>query len=234
VGAAARVRLFLAFELPEDLRVRIAERVEPLRSTLPPASWVPAERLHLTLAFLGEVEEPRVTALDGALRPVFADAPRLCLRLAGPGTFPPARPARVAWIGVEASAVLGAESMRAEGVVLTTPEARAVLGAESMRAEGVVLTTPEASLAAIERRVREVLAAVLQHPLEDRPYHAHVTVARPRRPWGREAVARFRSACDDLAAEWEAARAVLMESQLGRDGARYSVCRDYVLDGATS
>jgi 2'-5' RNA ligase len=228
------VRLFLAFELPEDLRVRIAERVEPLRSTLPPASWVPAERLHLTLAFLGEVEEPRVTALDGALRPVFADAPRLCLRLAGPGTFPPARPARVAWIGVEASAVLGAESMRAEGVVLTTPEARAVLGAESMRAEGVVLTTPEASLAAIERRVREVLAAVLQHPLEDRPYHAHVTVARPRRPWGREAVARFRSACDDLAAEWEAARAVLMESQLGRDGARYSVCRDYVLDGATS
>jgi 2'-5' RNA ligase len=134
----------------------------------------------------------------------------------------------------EARAVLGAESMRAEGVVLTTPEARAVLGAESMRAEGVVLTTPEASLAAIERRVREVLAAVLQHPLEDRPYHAHVTVARPRRPWGREAVARFRSSCDDLAAEWEAARAVLMESQLGRDGARYSVCRDYVLDGATS
>jgi 2'-5' RNA ligase len=208
------VRLFLAFELPEDLRARIAERVQPLRSTLPPASWVPAERLHLTLAFLGEVEEPLVAALDGALRPVFAAAPRLCLRLAGPGTFPPARPARVAWIGVEARAVLGAEDMRAEGVVHTTPGASV--------------------LAAIERRVRDVLAVVLQHPLEDRPYHAHVTVARPRRPWGREAVARFRSACDDLAAEWEAARAVLMESEHDRGGARYSVHRDFSLDCAAS
>ena len=82
--------------------------------------------------------------------------------------------------------------------------------------------------------MREVLAAVLEQPLEDRPYHAHVTVARPRRPWGREAVARFRSACDDLAAEWEAVRAVLMESELGRGGARYSVRRDFALDGAAS
>ncbi len=229
------MRLFLAFELPKDLRARIAERIQPLRSTLPPASWVPAERLHLTLAFLGEVEEPLVAALDGALRPVFAAAPRLRLRLAGPGTFPPARPARVAWIGVDARAVLGANDMRAEGVVHTTPGARAVLGANDMRAEGVVHTTPGASLlAAIERRVREVLAAVLEQPLEDRPYHAHVTVARPRRPWGREAVDRFRSACDDLAAEWEAARAVLMESELHRGGARYSVRRDFSLDGAAS
>ncbi len=191
----------MAFELPENLRARIAERVEPLRSTLPPASWVPAERLHLTLAFLGEVEEPRVDDLDGALRPVFAAAPRLRLRLAGPGTFPPARPARVAWIGVEA-------------------------GRKDASSGGV--------LASIERRVREVLAALLQHPLEDRPYHAHVTVARPRRPWGHEAVARFRSACDDLVAEWEAARAVLMESELGRGGARYSVRRDFSLDCAAS
>ena len=170
---------------------------------LPPASWVPAERLHLTLAFLGEVEEPRVAALDGALRPVFAAAPRLRLRLAGPGTFPP---------GAAGSG--GVDRRR---------------GARRPRRgdERVVRT---ALLAAIERRVRAVLAAVLEHPLEDRPYHAHVTVARPRRPWGREAVARFRAACDDLAAEWEAARAVLMESELRRGGARYSVRRDYALD----
>ena len=213
----------MAFELPEDLRARIAERVEPLRSTLPPASWVPAERLHLTLAFLGEVEEPRVDDLDGALRPVFAAAPRLRLRLAGPERSRPR--GRRAWPG-SASRPAPSSAPRAceRRAWYSTPT-------RSARRDG---GRARARLAVIERRVREVLAALLQHPLEDRPYHAHVTVARPRRPWGHEAVARFRSACDDLAAEWEAARAVLMESELGRGGARYSVRRDFSLDGAAS
>jgi 2'-5' RNA ligase len=193
--------LFLAFELPAMVRARIGACVEPLRPALPAASWVPPERMHLTLAFLGEVEETRLGAFGPALGPVFAAAPRLTLRLAGAGTFPPDRPARVAWIGVEAGQ-----------------------GPAGSGAHGV--------LASIERLVREVLVGKLGFSLEDRPFHAHVTVARPRRPWGREAVARFRAACGDLAGEWEAVRAVLMESELGRGGAHYAVRQDYALGGA--
>jgi 2'-5' RNA ligase len=196
--------LFLAFELPPDLRTSIGERVEELRSALPAASWVPAERMHLTLVFLGEVDEAKVAPLGAALRPIFAAAPRLLLRLTEPGTFPPHRPARVAWIGVAAAVEESAEP-----------------GSESV-------------LASIERSARLALGSVLDHALEDRPYHAHVTLARPRRPWGREAVARFRAACADLAGDWVAARAVLMESRLGRDGERYSVLHDYALGGAAA
>ena len=191
-----RVRLFVAFELPPEVQSRIAARTAPLRAELPAASWVPAERLHLTLVFLGEVEESRLDALGEALRPAFGAAPRLRLRLAGAGTFPPGRPARVAWIGVEASG--------------------------------------EDTLVAIERVVRAALAPILDRALEERPYHAHVTVARPRRPWRRAEIDAFRSACAELAGEWEAERAVLMESRLGRSdagAARYEVRHAYPLGG---
>ena len=184
------MRLFVAFELPAELQTRIVDRLAPARRDLPAASWVPAERMHLTLVFLGEVDAAKLDPLGSALRPVFAATPRMRLRLAAAGTFPPDRPARVAWIGVEG---------------------------------------PQ-PLPAIERRARAALASLLDRPLDDRPYHAHVTVARPRRPWNRRAIAGFRAACDDLAGEWDAERAVLMESRLGKQ-ATYSVRHSYALGG---
>jgi 2'-5' RNA ligase len=162
--------LFLAFELPLELRARIGERVDSLRSALPAASWVSPERMHLTLVFLGDVDEEKVAALGAALRPTFAAAPRLMLRLTEPGTFPPHRPARVAWLGV--AAVPSQETS--------------------------MMAACEEVLAAIERHARLALAPLLDRALEDRPYHAHVTVARPRKPWGRGAVARFRERCADV------------------------------------
>ena len=48
-----------------------------------------------------------MAALAGRLEHAFAAHPALPLRLAGGGTFPPGRPARVAWIGVTAPPELG-------------------------------------------------------------------------------------------------------------------------------
>jgi 2'-5' RNA ligase len=57
--------------------------------------------LHLTLLFLGETAEAGVPDLVSKLRQVFAHFCPLALRLEGGGTFPPGRPARVAWVGVD-------------------------------------------------------------------------------------------------------------------------------------
>jgi 2'-5' RNA ligase len=208
------MRLFVAFELPDPVRARIADRLAQLRSRLPPASWVPAERLHLTLAFLGELDQTRLAALDAALGPVFARSPRLSLRLGAAGTFPPQRPARVAWIAVE------------EG---DADPVRARTGGPEERAENETADGAGVGLRSIEGSVRAALADVLEQPLEERPYHAHVTVARPRRPWGRSAVAAFRLECGNIEGGWEARRAVLMESRLGSAGAQYSVRQEYPL-----
>jgi 2'-5' RNA ligase len=102
------MRLFVALEVPEPVRREVRRRVAGLRDRLPRARWVSAEVMHLTLLFLGEVAPERVTALAGRLRQAFARYPALPLRLAGAGTFPAGRPARVAWVGVEAPPALAA------------------------------------------------------------------------------------------------------------------------------
>ncbi len=94
------MRLFVAIEIPEGVRREIARRVEPLKRVLPRARWVNPAGMHLTLVFLGDVEEPKVVGLQGALCAALAPLSRFRLCISKGGTFPPSRPARVAWIGL--------------------------------------------------------------------------------------------------------------------------------------
>ncbi|HEX5760896.1 MAG TPA: RNA 2',3'-cyclic phosphodiesterase [Thermoanaerobaculia bacterium] len=102
------MRLFVAFDLSDAARQEARRRAEALRETLPPARWVDLAGAHLTLVFLGEVPESQLPALTERLAAAFAPHAPLPLRLAGGGTFPPGRSARVAWVGVEAGPELAA------------------------------------------------------------------------------------------------------------------------------
>lgn len=90
------MRLFIAIELPDELKVELAR----LRAALCGARWVPAGQIHLTLAFLGEVDQATTTELTTQLADIHTDAFRLSL--AGIGCFPDLRRPRVLWIGVKA------------------------------------------------------------------------------------------------------------------------------------
>jgi RNA 2',3'-cyclic 3'-phosphodiesterase len=90
-------RLFLAIDLPPPLRARLADLCQGVSG----ARWLPEEQLHLTVRFLGGVEEAALPGLRRALAGVRASAFRLAV--AGVGTFPPASgrgAARVLWAGV--------------------------------------------------------------------------------------------------------------------------------------
>jgi 2'-5' RNA ligase len=102
------MRLFVAVEVPEPPRRDLRRRVDANRDRLPRARWVDLDNVHLTLLFLGETPEDGVPALAAGLREAFARCPPLDLRLGSGGTFPPGRPARVAWVGVEAPEELAA------------------------------------------------------------------------------------------------------------------------------
>jgi 2'-5' RNA ligase len=106
------LRLFVAVEVPEPPRRELRRRVDALRDRLPRARWVDFDNVHLTLLFLGETAEADVPALAAGLREAFARCPPLDLRLDAGGTFPPGRPARVAWVGVEAPDAL--QTLQAE------------------------------------------------------------------------------------------------------------------------
>src|SRR5579871_4609423 len=88
------MRLFVGLALPQSLKDRLA----PLMSGLPGARWVPPENLHLTLRFVGEVDEREAALLDEALTTV--ERSPFELQVAGCGIFAQRRGPEAVWIGV--------------------------------------------------------------------------------------------------------------------------------------
>jgi len=126
------VRSFVAVLLDEATRVRLGEEIERLRGVTRGVAWVPPDNLHVTLKFLGEVEEARLGRVAEALQgPVAAAAP-FGLAVEGVGAFPsPARP-RVVWAGTPGGAEeLGALARRVEAALAPlgfAPEGRPFAG----------------------------------------------------------------------------------------------------------
>lgn len=102
------MRLFVALEVPEGPRRQVEARVRKVRRELPPARWVDLANAHLTLVFLGAIDDARVDGLAAELARACATHRPFTLRLAGGGTYPPRRPARVAWVGVDSGAGVAA------------------------------------------------------------------------------------------------------------------------------
>ncbi len=95
------MRLFVAVDLPEAMKASLDAAMASLRTKLPAARWVRPEGLHLTLAFVGEVEEERVPAISRALREKLEQEGGFRAHFAGLGSFPNTGPVRVAWAGLE-------------------------------------------------------------------------------------------------------------------------------------
>lgn len=92
-------RLFFGIPLPQPLRDRAMAVSSELRRTEVRASWVPAENLHYTLKFLGELPDGKVPGLVEAARAAAAPLAPFTIDVAGVGAFPGARRPRVIWIG---------------------------------------------------------------------------------------------------------------------------------------
>jgi 2'-5' RNA ligase len=95
------IRCFVALNLPPELKVRLAELEARLKEARADVSWVKPENTHLTLKFLGGVEETRVPIVKRAIQEGLRGEAPLVLSLAGLGVFPNPRSPRVIWVGVE-------------------------------------------------------------------------------------------------------------------------------------
>lgn len=95
------VRTFVAVLIDDDLKSRIAGVQDRLRQLAPDVKWVAPETLHVTLKFLGDVDEdalPEIyAAVDEAVRP----HQRFEFSISDVGAFPNARNPRVVWVGIE-------------------------------------------------------------------------------------------------------------------------------------
>jgi len=105
------IRLFVAIDLPGELRQRLAMLCHGPGG----ANWVAPENLHLTLRFIGEVQEPEIEEIVGRLRAIHS--PPFVLTLAGAGHFESRRRVRALWIGIERSPALIALQGRVEAAL---------------------------------------------------------------------------------------------------------------------
>lgn len=87
------IRLFAAVEIPEAIRLRLSL----LQGGIVGARWTPPENIHLTLRFIGEVDEATANDIDEVLSDL--RAPAFDLTMKGVGEFG-GKEARSLWVGV--------------------------------------------------------------------------------------------------------------------------------------
>jgi RNA 2',3'-cyclic 3'-phosphodiesterase len=95
------MRLFFAIELDGDVQDLLDAATASLRAEAPELAWLDRERRHLTLKFLGDVDEQSVSGLVDAADRVALAHGAMEMSVHEVGAFPNFRRARVVWIGVE-------------------------------------------------------------------------------------------------------------------------------------
>ena len=95
------MRAFIAIELSPDLKKHLASLEEQLKSSGADVKWVKPENIHLTLKFLGEIDEKQLGEIAKIIQNTADKNKRFFIRLASPGAFPDINFPRVVWIGIE-------------------------------------------------------------------------------------------------------------------------------------
>ncbi len=96
-----KIRCFIAIELSREITDILSQIQDELKKTVSGVKWVRAEDIHLTLKFLGNIEEKAVEEIKEILNQIAAQTKPFKLKLSSAGAFPnPDRP-RVIWIGMD-------------------------------------------------------------------------------------------------------------------------------------
>jgi RNA 2',3'-cyclic 3'-phosphodiesterase len=98
------MRLFVALDIDEAVRSRIATFITGMQALAPDVRFVAPESLHVTLKFIGEFEAARLAHLKAALHQI--KHPSFDVSFRGTGFFPTPRSARVFWVGIAAPPAL--------------------------------------------------------------------------------------------------------------------------------
>jgi 2'-5' RNA ligase len=93
------MRLFIAVELPGEVRRALHGTARKFGSSMARIKWVEEDNIHLTLKFLGEVPEGKAAEIKAALESVASG--HFNARVTGFGVFPGYEYVRVIWAGLE-------------------------------------------------------------------------------------------------------------------------------------
>lgn len=180
------MRLFVGLAVDEAVKETLERLTLRLRAKDDGLRWSTPDQWHVTLVFLGEVDDEERARLVRGLGEV--RAPSLKLRMERLGVF-------------ERAGILHAE-------VQVSVELQRLY---------------ESVAAAVQRAGLEV---------EDRPYRAHITLARAKNREGRKTIGRLQRSAEQQkpSGRWEANEFLLYESELSPGGSRYVVRERFGLE----
>ena len=95
------MRTFIAISIPKNIKDKIGIYEEPLKKQKVKISWVKPENIHITLKFLGEVEENKIPEIYEALKKCVSNKNPFEIEVIGTGGFPNLSRPRVIWVGLK-------------------------------------------------------------------------------------------------------------------------------------
>jgi RNA 2',3'-cyclic 3'-phosphodiesterase len=98
------VRVFFSIELPDEIKENIEKFIGGLKSELGPMKWISKNNLHVTLKFLGNVEENKIEDLVNTVGKLTKGFGPIKIDFGGFGAFPDPKHPRVIWTGINGGA----------------------------------------------------------------------------------------------------------------------------------
>ena len=95
------IRAFIAIEIDHSALRQIFAAVDELSQRISGIRWTPPTNCHLTLKFLGDIDEKQIEPIGQVLERDLDLFPRFTINAKGLGVFPDAKRPRVLWVGIE-------------------------------------------------------------------------------------------------------------------------------------
>jgi 2'-5' RNA ligase len=95
------MRAFIAIELPQEIKDSLGRLQAKLKTAGADVKWVDPKNIHLTLKFLGEIDEQTKERVSTKLAEICSGRKQFNLSLSSCGAFPNTDSPRVIWAGIE-------------------------------------------------------------------------------------------------------------------------------------
>jgi len=95
------MRAFIAIPLPKEIKEQLSLIQEQLKRAKADVKWVAPENIHLTLKFLGEIDQEQADKISSSIIETAVAFPRFKARISALGAFPRISSVRVVWLGIE-------------------------------------------------------------------------------------------------------------------------------------
>lgn len=95
------MRTFIAIDLPREIKDFLSRLQERLKTSQADVKWVQPQNIHLTLKFLGEIDDKKLNRIIQILEDICRQNLPFYIRISSMGAFPKTYAPRVIWVGID-------------------------------------------------------------------------------------------------------------------------------------